>query len=731
MINPPQGSGLGQENSLNNPGPRLIDDTIETLPGASPSQSDELIFERKKTLPGAIKLSILGLVALFIFVGVSILLFQRQDSTGLPQANKFGVVRLPLTELTTDNTLSDAQSLKVGGQLEVNGTLTLSPTGEPKNPVSGQLYFDKERKQVQYYDGTQFVLLQGGSGSTVVNNISNVSTGGSIVTNVFNTTTTTSGSTFSGTAGNLAMFTGATSLGNSLIQQSNNTLQVATSGANTVTVGSGTGGSSTTIQGGTGNLVMSTGSSAGVTGSISIKSGDSSTTASGNISIDSGSGIIDGEVVEDKTFESGVDSMQDWFNTSIATTAAQAHSGSQSLAVTPSSAFWGIIEILPGTTVTPGHQYHFSIWVRASTTPRTIGASIVWQGAGTTTAFISIIDNTTAWTEMTLTAPAPAGATSASFRMQSSTGAAGDVHYFDDVSITDLSSGTAISSIDLGSTNAKVITIGNLNQIGATTIRGGSGISIQSGAATTVINGGALSMTGNAASSLSTTSGALTVTSAVTATWGIGTASSGVGGDLTLRAGQGGSDTNNDGGDLFLQGGARNGSGTPGSVIVKPPSDATDIFQIQNSSGASFLVADSTNKKVSIAGIVASFALLTLDNAHFRSTQTTAPTISTPTNCGSNPLAAVTAGSTDSAGSFSITTGTGSTATSCDATITFNQAYGSAPKSIIIVGKTDAASTARQIYASSSSASSFATAFGVSAGGANGATYNFSYWVIE
>jgi hypothetical protein len=731
MTASPPGSGLNLESSPSNPESSLSYDLDQgSLDDTSLARSDQLIFERKKSIAAVVRVSVVGLVALLILAGLVFVALRQQEPADQLVNGNFSQIHLPLKQITTSNTLLSDLSLKVRGQLEVSNSITLSPSTQPKNPVSGQLYFDQERKQMLYYDGTGFVVLQGGSGPTIQNTISNISNTGGSTTNVFNTT---SGGVpvFSGTNGSLAMFTGANSLGDSLIQQNGTNLQVASSNTSTVTVGSNLGSSATTIQGGTGNVTMATGDSNGVTGSISISTGNSSTTASGNISIDSGSGVIDGEIIEDKTFESGLDDMQDWFNTSLTTTTAQAHGGLQSLQVNPSSAFWGVIEILPGTAVTPGHQYHFSVWVRAATTPRTITASIVWQGAGTTTSFTPVVDNATGWTEVTLTAPAPAGATSVSFRMQSSTGAAGDIHYFDDISITDLSSGSAISAIDLGSTNAKVITIGNLNQIGATTIRGGSGVNIQSGAASTVISGGALSMTGNAASSLTTTSGALTITSAATTTWGVGTASSGIGGDLTLRAGQGGSDSNNDGGDLILQGGARNGSGVPGSVIIKPPTDMADAFQVQNSSGVAFLAADSSTKKIRVTGTNTSFATLALDNSHFSSTQTTTPTISTPSNCGTTPTAAVTAGSTDTAGSFSITTGSGGTSASCDTVLTFNSAYGNAPKSIVVVGKTDAVSAARQIYVSSSSITTFATTFGLSASGANNVTYSFSYWVVE
>jgi len=332
---------------------------------------------------------------------------------------------------------------------------------------------------------------------------------------------------------------------------------------------------------------------------------------------------------------------------------------------------------------------------------------------------------------MTVTAPAPATATGAFFRFSSSGAAIGERHYFDDITITDLSSSSAISSISIGAENAKIVTIGNLNQIGATSIFGSSGISLNSGAAGIAMNGGVVSITGNAASSLSTTNGSLTLTSADSATWGVGTAATGVGGDLTLRAGRGGTDGNNNGGDVVLQGGDPNGTGTPGSVIVRPQTDTTDTFQIQSSAGTPLLIADTAGMEITVRGTNASYATLTLADAHFGSTQTTPPTIGTPANCGATPTAAVTAGSTDTAGSFTITTGTGGTSSTCDTAITFHQAYGATPKSIIVVGKTDVGSVQRQIYVSAATATNFTISFGASAAGADNTPYSYSYWVIE
>lgn len=527
----------------------------------------------------------------------------------------------------------------------------------------------------------------------------------------------------SAASGTITALTNFSSGGTVVIQGDNFTVQDPNGLSSLISVNTGAGG----------DISLATVATGGVTGDISIKTGNSTTTASGNITIDAGSGIIDGEVVETKTFESGLDNMINWFGSSLAQSTAQAHGGTNSLGMTATSAFWGVQENLnnPITAVVPGHNYHFSIWVRAATTPRSITSRAVWVGGGGGTLNLqTITDSTTGWTEITGTGVAPAGATGVYPTMQS-TAAVSEVHYFDDIVITDLSSSSSASTINIGDTNAEIITIGNINQIGATSIVGGSGINLASGVSGISINGGSISVNASGASNFTTTTGALTLSSAAAAIWSVSTASSGVGGTLTVHAGGGGSDGNNDGGDLVLQGGARNASGTAGSVIVRPPTDAADIFQIQNSASTPLFVADSSGMQVIVVGTDTAFTTLTLTDAHFKSTQTTAPTIGTPANCGTTPTAAITAGSTDSAGAFTITTGTGGTSSTCDSIITFRRTYGAAPKSILVTGKTDAASVARQVYVVSSTATTFTIGFATGAGGADNTTYSFSYWVIE
>lgn len=676
----------------------------------------------------------LGIIVVLV-VGVIALIAQmgRQQQV---QSGEYSVIQLPLGNLS-DSTLpiEDATSLKINGQLDVSGSVVLAPSVQPKDPLLGQLYFDRGTNALAYYNGQQFVTVGGGGSSTTINN---TTAGASSTTNVTNILggqsgvalqTASPGSQQTGNF-NVSGVGQVGSLRTSLINTGSGSLTV---NAPTFTVQNAAGQSVISSSGS--GVAIATGATTGVSGDISITTGNSSTTASGNITIDAGSGIIDGEQVEHKGFEGGLDNMTPWFGDTIAQSTAQAHTGQSSLAVTLTSPFWAVIENLnfPITPVTPGHNYHFSLWVRADTTPRPITATAHWTGgSGGSVTFTGVTDSTTGWTEMTANGIAPGGSTGVYFTWGGgTTGVVGEVHYFDDLTVTDLSSSSAAATLNIGNTNAKIITIGNLNQIGATTIRGGSGVDIQAGAGSVNMSGGAISIAATAASQFSTTAGALTISAAATSSWGVGTASAGVGGNLTLHAGNGGSDTNNDGGDLILQGGNKNGTGIGGSVVVKPQSDATDAFQVQNSTGTALLVADTTAMKLSVTGTTTTFASLTLANAHFASTQTNPPTIGTPANCGTTPTSAVTAGSTDAAGSFTITTGTGGTSSTCDTVFTFNQAYGAAPKSIIVVGKGDAASAARQAYVVSSNATSFTLSFGNSAAGANSTAYNFSYWVIE
>jgi hypothetical protein len=167
-----------------------------------------------------------------------------------------------------------------------------------------------------------------------------------------------------------------------------------------------------------------------------------------------------------------------------------------------------------------------------------------------------------------------------------------------------------------------------------------------------------------------------------------------------------------------------------GSALFQDATNSTAAFQVQDSSGVSLLAVNTTSRIITISGDTTTFGNLTLTNAHVKSTQTTLPTIGTPSNCGSSPTATVVASSTDSAGSLTITTGTGALgAGTCDTVFTFNKAYGAAPKAIIVTPKT-ATGADKQVYVSASSTTTFTIKFNTAAS-VNSEANSFYYWVIE
>lgn len=142
-------------------------------------------------------------------------------------------------------------------------------------------------------------------------------------------------------------------------------------------------------------------------------------------------------------FESGVG---DWgvnTNCTRAQSSAQAYAGTNSLALTSLAAGDMSVQILPvtlGVPVTPGQMLDASAQVRAATTGRGTGISIAWWTSvggwiSTTGGTTFPTDTTSGWVQPTcVRAVAPATAAYATpVVVILSTGAAGEVHYVDNV----------------------------------------------------------------------------------------------------------------------------------------------------------------------------------------------------------------------------------------------------------------------------------------------------------
>jgi hypothetical protein len=170
--------------------------------------------------------------------------------------------------------------------------------------------------------------------------------------------------------------------------------------------------------------------------------------------------------------------------------------------------------------------------------------------------------------------------------------------------------------------------------------------------------------------------------------------------------------------------------GTNGNTTFENNTNSSSGFAIQNSSAVNLFTVNTSTSTITIGGTASSFGTLQLSNGHFESTQTTAPTIGTPTSCNTGgSAAAVTTGSTDSAGSFAVTTGTGTNdPNTCQVILTFNQPYGTAPKSVLITG----ASTGAALEGAAVTATSTTTFTVVLPNNtAPNTTYEYYYWVVQ
>lgn len=483
---------------------------------------------------------------------------------------------IPLTSLglKTASPLNTATgTLTVNGNVNVTNSLVLDPTPAPADAVAGQLYFDHSHNQLGFYNGSSFIYLQGSSGTQVTNYYTTNVTNNN-VTNVTSGSSSSSGPT--GTAGDIAMFTASNTLGNSIITENGTTINVGGSTINigaaatpaNVTVGSTNNNSTLALQGGTGGITLLTGDSAsGASGSINIASGASSTESAGNVTIDTGSSTITGLGVADFTFEpiSDINDFEWYVGNSLTfgQDCTVAHTGSCSMYVTGYGTGGGNDVMVQQNgvppsgqfTVVPGHKYTFSMWVRAQSS----AAPIYGQVYGLTgCAAPTQNDSTTQWTNIVWSCTAAVGQSYGWFQAGFDSPTT-ETHYFDDVTATDVSASVTTAKLNLGTTNAQEVTIGNAtNQLSATSIYG-YGITLSAGR-------GDVNVSGTNDTISSTGTGSFTAT----------------------------------GGALTLSGAGGSGSG----VIVKPQTDTTTAFQVQTASGATLLNADTTNSVITAGGNV-------------------------------------------------------------------------------------------------------------------------------
>ena len=683
-----------------------------------------------------------------------------------PQTTSLSTLNEQLTARPTSTILT------VNGQLAVNSSLQLVPSTQPTNATAGQLYYDKDTNTVRYYNGSTFVYLQGGS----VTNISNSTTIGGSTTNI--TSIGGGGLGGSGTAGTLALFTGGISLGNSVIRQNGSALTVGgaatfaagansatalqvqnTSGLAVFTVNTasnvavlGTDGPSptaTTLRGGAGvgnnisgaNLVIAgsngTGSANG--GDIIFQTGQS---PQGGIQLDNAQQASSNGSTVSMTFTVGTQKDRllvvstDWatssvtYNgrplTSLASIASAQHFGNGTYMemwylVNPPSGTFALTATAGGGGTAMGAASYYNV---NQTTPFASSATATNSGDGPTSLTLTtsntsqiVVDGMSIDRDASSQSCTPTTTQTvrwAEVQQFFHVGCGGDSAANGGV----MNLGWAVTAadwVDVGAVvNPAVAGSTPLQQIGGST-------------PDTLFDRLHITATGNVGINNSNPQYALDVSgvsSASTAMYAPVFDTAGVGtlaiGNLNATSIQLGNTSSNIATSIL------------GTVVIKPTpgNDSTASFQIQDAGSAPLLTADTANTTITIAGST-NFAVLNLSNTHLASTQTTPPTIATPTNCGTGPTASVTAGSTDTAGSFSIVAGSGAP-TTCATAITFNKPYGAAPKSIITMPTVAVGGATNSITARIASAD--ATSFTVEFAPVNataGTTYSFYYIVVQ
>lgn len=83
--------------------------------------------------------------------------------------SEFENTQLQLEGLVADK-FTTAAELTIFGQLTIDGGLVITPSDAPSNPKAGQIYYDQTTDQLQYYNGTEFVVLDEQESVTEVGN---------------------------------------------------------------------------------------------------------------------------------------------------------------------------------------------------------------------------------------------------------------------------------------------------------------------------------------------------------------------------------------------------------------------------------------------------------------------------------------------------------------------------------------------------------------------------------
>lgn len=129
-----------------------------------------------------------------------------------------------------------------------------------------------------------------------------------------------------------------------------------------------------------------------------------------------------------------------WFNTTVAQSAAQAHSGGHSLAVAITAPFWGIdLDNSPGFATTAGPKT-ISFWGLLGSGTVDATMTVNWYDSGSNllqSDTTSIVGLSGTWQEASANVTAPAGTATVLVTFSNAVGGGGDSLFLDDIRVLD------------------------------------------------------------------------------------------------------------------------------------------------------------------------------------------------------------------------------------------------------------------------------------------------------